>query len=361
MIIQSLTMRQFRCFQERTIPFDGRLIIIQGPNGSGKSSMLEALHYCCYLRSFRTHLNRELMGMGSDYFFVQASFLQEDLGSSDTISVGFSGQDGKVIKYNQKNINSYKELIAHFRLVTLAEDDLALIQGAPEGRRDFLNYALLLNEPGLLPSFKRYRQVLDQRNSMLLTSTYTASELEIWTRTLWHEAAVIRNERIRYLATLQDAVNVLLATYFAQEEIVKVQLVYNARHVKDDHTFEQFWAAYQLQLITEREWRRSLFGIHLDDIAIIFQSKRARAYASRGQQKLIVLLMKIAQLQALSSTGEPGVLLLDDFVTDFDAVKIQRALAAVSDLRFQVILSCPINLQAFVAHIPTADISYISL
>lgn len=369
MIIKELTLRQFRCFQERTIQFDGRIVVIEGLNGSGKSSLLEAIHYGCYLRSFRTHLNRDLVYLGQDYFFINVAFQAEHSTVTDQIQVGFSGDEGKIVKYNQKLVQSYKELNDHFRIVTLVADDIELIQGSPELRRDFLNYALLLHDPGVMTTFKRYKQILDQRNSMLSqrrSNLATSEEFAIWTKNLWLEAAKIRALRITYLESLENAVNNLLSTYFAGPDTADlcVKFSYSAKNIKDDtvEDFDQFWHTYKKnQLITEQEWGRSLFGVHLDDFAVMFQSKRARVFASRGQQKLLVLLIKIAQLAQLSMVGEPGVLLLDDFMTDFDHTRVEKCVAALKDLKFQMFLSCPISPKAFLSCLSADDVCHVRL
>lgn len=368
MIIKELTLRQFRCFKERTIQFDGRIVVVEGLNGSGKSSLLEALHYGCYLRSFRTHLNRDLIHLGQDYFFLNVAFQAELSPVTDQIQVGFSGPEGKVVKYNQKLVQSYKELNDHFRIVTLVADDIALIQGSPELRRDFLNYAILLHDPSVMATFKRYKQILDQRNSMLMqrrTNLAQSEEFAIWTKNLWQESAHIRSLRIAYLQSLEDAVNGLLATYFAGPDTADlcVKFTYSAKNIKDDHQdFDLFWQEYKKnQLITEQEWGRSLFGVHLDDFTVLFQSKKARVFASRGQQKLLVLLIKIAQLAQLSLVGEPGVLLLDDFMTDFDHSRVAQCVAALKDLKFQMFLSCPISPKAFLSCLTEDEVCHIRL
>ena len=369
MIIKELTLRQFRCFQERTIQFDGRIVVVEGLNGSGKSSLLEALHYGCYLRSFRTHLNRDLIHLGKDYFFINVAFQPELSAVTDQIQVGFSGPEGKVVKYNQKLVQSYKELNDHFRIVTLVADDIALIQGSPELRRDFLNYAILLHDPNVMATFKRYKQILDQRNSMLSQQRHgnlaQSEEFAIWTKNLWQESVYIRSLRISYLQSLENAVNNLLTTYFAGPDTVdlSVRFTYSSKNIKDeDQGFDSFWLDYKKnQLVTEQEWGRSLFGVHLDDFTIIFQSKKARVFASRGQQKLLVLLIKIAQLAQLSLTGEPGVLLLDDFMTDFDHARVEKCIAALKDLKFQMFLSCPISPKAFLSCLSVNDICHIRL
>ncbi|MGA9530498.1 MAG: AAA family ATPase, partial [Candidatus Babeliales bacterium] len=74
MYIQSLYVKHFRCFEEKQILFDGKLVLIDGMNGVGKTSLLEALHYICYLSSFRTSLPREMIAFHYDNFFLKIDF-----------------------------------------------------------------------------------------------------------------------------------------------------------------------------------------------------------------------------------------------------------------------------------------------
>ncbi len=350
MLIKKLTLQNFRCFETLEIPFEGRCVVVQGKNGVGKSSVLEALHYSCYLRSFRTHVHKDLIKLGTDHFFIKVESEQQSLGITDSISVGFSVKDGKIVKQNDKPVQSYKELIAHYRMITLVADDLILVHGAPESRRDFLNYALFLFNPALLVTFKKYRQILDNRNSILQglrnrSLKLSLDELEIWSKKLWDESQIIRQARIEYLHNLEVQVNQLLQTHFTSTDAnLSIGFEYLDKAKPVTQTFEEFWPKFSAtHLETEQQYGRSLFGIHLDDFAIVFQSKKARVFASRGQQKLIVFLIKVAQLLELGLVGESGVLLLDDFLTDFDDQRIQECFATLSFLPFQIILSCPTN------------------
>ncbi len=367
MIIQSINLRQFRCFQDQTFDTDSRIVVVEGHNGSGKSSLLEAIHYACYLRSFRTHLNRDLMRLGQDFFFIDVAFQPADAVIPDNIQVGFSAKEGKVVKLNQRPVQSYKELISQFRVVTLAADDLELINGAPELRRDFLNYAMALKDPSVLARLKQYRHVLDQRNALLIrgmSSPAPSDEWRVWTQQLWDATRGVQAVRQTYLQELEGAVNALLAGYFADATPngMHVSFTYTAKGMHDEETFEAFWEQYLTkQYAQECDWRRTLFGAHLDDFQVVFQQKKARVFASRGQQKLLVLLIKIAQLQQLSEQGEPGVLLLDDFMTDFDHNNVARCIAALKDLQYQLFLSTPISPAAFLQSIDLPGLRHIKL
>ena len=357
MLIQKIRLKNFRCFDDQIFDFENnKFVIITGKNGSGKSSLLEALHYSCYLRSFRTHLNRDLVNLERDYFFINIEFDLENLGTSDQLHVGFSDAEGKVVKLNQKPIQSYKELIAQYRIVSLSEDDLRVISGAPEMRREFFDFALFLLNPDFLVQSKRYRQTLEQRNSMLgniyaRNSSSFNDELKIWSQKLWEEALPIKEARIAYLAELEIMVNELLESYFSKHEAdltdLSVSFKYSSKNSPGE-TFEEFWDQHEPKsLITELKWGRSLFGAHLDDFSISFQNKKAKIFASRGQQKLIVFLIKVAQLSMTLKHGEPGVFLLDDFLTDFDAGRLQNCLTVLQKLPFQIFITSPVDPQVF--------------
>ncbi|MFA6527706.1 MAG: DNA replication and repair protein RecF [Candidatus Babeliales bacterium] len=349
MLINCLTVRQFRCFTERVFDFQGaKFIVILGKNGVGKSSLLEALHYGCYLRSFRTHVHKDLVADSSDHFFLSVDFNLEQISSRDQLTIGFSEKEGKLVRLNQKIVQSYKELTAQYRIVTLTADDVQLIQGAPERRRDFLNYSLLLARPDLITCFKEFKTILEQRNSLLMQGNVHNDELVVWTEKLWYVSQLLQQARIAMLEDIEKRVNLLLATYFsATEGALTVRLAYTIKG-GTDVDFATWWESWQAkQLFTERRFGRSLFGAHLDDVIISFQLRRARVFASRGQQKLIVFLLKIAQTQAISLQGEPAVLLLDDFLTDFDEQRIADCLSVLAHLNVQIFVTSPLSHTTF--------------
>ena len=164
MQIHHIHLKNFRCFADFSLAIEKPIVIITGDNGSGKSSLLEAIHYGCYLRSFRTHTPGELIHFGDTSFFMK--FEVESVFMRNTLQIGFAGKK-RLVKIDQKTITSYKELAQFYRIVTLTEDDLFIIKGGPEIRRFFIDQAIALQNPEFVTVMKQYRAVLEQRNSFL--------------------------------------------------------------------------------------------------------------------------------------------------------------------------------------------------
>lgn len=342
MRLNQLHIKNFRCFESKTISFSENIVLIDGLNGSGKTSLLEALHYLCYLRSFRTHINQDLVRFGQDTFFLKASFLVDtDNGEQETeLQVGFSNKK-RSVKINKKSIQSYQELMDYYRIVTLTEDDLLLIQGGPQERRSFVDLLLLMHDSNFSTAARTLRAVVQNRNRLLQSGSVDKTLYAILTEQLWHASCAVQAFRQEILGLLQLETNYIITTYF--QEPLEVVFEYQIKNSKKNETFEQFLAARPSLYYDEVRYRRSLFGAQLDDFSVLFQDKRSRTFASRGQQKLIVLLLKIAQMRLLAVKKGPAIFLLDDFMTDFDEKRAKILLSVLAHLGNQVIFTSPLS------------------
>lgn len=330
-------LKNFRCFSEKFIELDSPLILLEGLNGSGKTSLVEAMHYLCYLRSFRTHSPKELLYFGQDNFFLKAAVTASADATQNELQVGFSGKK-RLVKINQRAVSSYKDLMDHYRVVTLTEDDGGLIKDGPETRRLFIDQALVLANPSITQQLRLLRHLVDNRNALLHNGSYNAHEFEVWTHQLWSQSQLIRQARIALLKELEQEVATILTEV---DPTLQVSFSYAAKHVDQEHTFAQFMEASRHLFSEEGRYRRSLFGAHLDDFVIRLQDRFTRQFASRGQQKLVVLLTKIAQVKQLMIHRGPVIFLLDDFMTDFDARRATQLLPPLVALGGQLIFTSP--------------------
>jgi len=334
----SLQLKNFRCFEEVIFNFKSPIILIEGDNGSGKTSILEALHYLGYLKSFRTHIAKELIKIEKSSFFIKATF-KDDLQTTE-IQAGLAGKK-RLVKINQKSILSFKELLNSYRVITLTEEDLDLVKLGPENRRNFLDQYILLTNASFLQTCKKYKQILDNRNKILQNQVFDQEVYLIWTKQLWEQSQIIRDLRRTILQNIEIELNDLLNIYIDKNCLVNLK--YEDKEGSWS-SFDNFLNNKNNLLASEKYLGKSMFGSHLDDFHIYFKNKKSRAFASRGQQKLLVLLVKIAQINILKKEGYQNIIfLLDDFITDLDQKNISILSTALLSLKNQLIFTCPIS------------------
>lgn len=341
MFVKQIELQHFRCFVRKKMRFDQRIVLIEGINGSGKTSLLEALHYACYLRSFRTYNSRELTLFDQEAFFIKVDFEHNELEQTipHNLHVGYSNKK-RLVKLNNKAISSYKELMDHFRIITLTEDDLGLIKFGPDLRRQFIDQAILLYAPEYIQLLKEYKVVAENRNKLLQHTQIEQDMYHIWSEQLWHKTACIQTQRKQFLILLQKEVDQLLKSYFFDD----IRITFSYKPKMDNGTsWHTFFEQKKGLFAQERRFGRSLFGAHLDDMSITFQGTMSRTFASRGEQKLIILLIKIAQIKALDRKKGPATFLIDDFMTDFDQGRAEMVLQALTGLESQLIFTAPIR------------------
>src|SRR3989339_1438170 len=356
MRLEKIELKNFRCFTKATFDFSTDIVIIYGNNGSGKTTIIEAIHYLCYLSSFRSRLPAEMINFENDNFFIKGFVRQNEIETHD-IQVGFSGRK-KVAKINQNSISSYKELFPYYQVVTVTIDDIELIQGSPIIRRNFIDQVVLLENPDYMELLKRFKQVLQQRNAMF-AKPFNYDSYVIWTRQLWECTRAIQEKRIAALKRLSEKVAQLLMDFFDKD--YTLDIVYSYKHILPQETFENFLERKKGIIAYESMSKRSDFGAHLDDFTLNFCNKKLKSYGSRGQQKLLALLIKIAQILDLHDKNIHPVFVLDDFITDFDKDRLQSIISLLLTLNCQLIITCPIREKLLEELLSTSNISTIEL
>lgn len=341
MKVSSLAIKQFRCFDSIKLRLDKFVVLIKGNNGTGKTSLLEALSYIFNARSFKTTGIQQAINISSD----SCSIIGELEGSHgvDTITV-LMAQQKKAIKLNQKPIKSIRELTKLVCSIALTEDDLDLIKGAPLVRRTFLDQAIALVDPDYGKLMRNYKQILDNRNALLygfaLKQIFNQEAYDLWSNQLLKSAKLIEAKRIEMLKSIEINTNKLALQVGYP---FRIELKYESEtSLESCETIADILDKKPDLIKKERQQKRSLFGAHLDDFAIYINSTNARIFASRGQQKFLLFLLKLAQADnVLDLLGQKPVLLLDDIMTDFDKEALHKILNLAINLSSQLIITSP--------------------
>ncbi|MFA6066003.1 MAG: DNA replication and repair protein RecF [Candidatus Babeliaceae bacterium] len=333
MLLKSVFLKNFRCFTAYQIALESPFILLSGKNGSGKTSVIEALHYACYLTSFRTHQPKDMIAFGEETCFIKIEGISEEY--DWTIQAGFDKKK-RSIKVNNTAATSYKDLIDTYRVISIMEDDLQFIHGSPDYRRQLINQLLILLDPSLYSVLKKYRTILEQRNAALESGMQDPILYDVWTMQLWELTKTLHEHRIHLIDKLQLIMQDFVGCFFDDRYLFSLH--YITKRYKITSSYNNFLEENKALLQQERLYKRSLFGAHLDDITLLFHDKISKQFASRGQQKLLVVLLKLAHHKIINKSS---LILVDDFITDFDDTTIALLLQLFTSLKSQLIITTP--------------------
>jgi DNA replication and repair protein RecF len=323
--VQLLEFRNYRTLSYRPEP---RVNLVTGRNGQGKTNLLEALAVLLTGRSFRTSRLAELPVWGTD-----ATALSGELQRAE----GTRSVRRTVQRQASGSWHVLGEGCPWARVIVFGWQDLAILNGAPVTRRMFIDGFAARLYAGHMPALLRYRRLIGQRNR-LLQARATSERLAPWDEQLAAVGMELIDRRRRAVAILQTE---LARVYPAVSgEQTKVQVAYRCG-VGESTEPSALVAALEQARPVELRRGQTLVGPHRDDLAIDLAGVDARAFGSRGQQRLLTLALRIAEVLPVSeAAGTPPVLLLDDALSELDAGVRDNVLREIQSAE-QVFLTSP--------------------
>ncbi|MGD2160203.1 MAG: DNA replication/repair protein RecF [Gammaproteobacteria bacterium] len=304
--------------------------LITGENASGKTSILESIYYLSHLRSFRTPYLSDLINTNASRLQLIAK--AKDL-NNNQIPIGITrSKETLEVRANQKTVQRVADITAIFPVLAIHPDSYRLITGSPSERRAYIDWGVFHVEHGFFEAWQRYKKALSQRNAAL-RSGQKPSFCRLWDRELEQAAQQIDRRRSAYMKELHPYLDDLLKSFFANQE---VKLDYK-RGWKQDQEL-----ASVLQQNLERDVRRGLThaGPHRAELSIHINGKSAQTGISRGQQKVLVAILKLAQVQHFThSASKHCILLYDDLAAELDESHRNRILSVLRDMPIQLFLT----------------------
>lgn len=342
MRLLSLSLRDFRNVREARIEPSPRSTVLVGPNGQGKTNLLEAIFLLCTLRPLRATRLAELVRFGAERARVQGEF--EGPGGARSVAVEI-GPAGRTAFLDGKTLSSSDRLDAFFEgraAVCFSPDDLLLVKGGPDQRRRFLDRAAFNRWPAVLSEARDYLRALRERNAALRSSSPEVEES--FREPLVRAGARLVARRIALVAELAPRVAEAFAEISGPEAAV-ARLAYRpAAGIPVAGTEEEIASrladALAHRLGRDRDKGYTSAGPHMDDLTLALGGKGVRPYGSQGQQRAIVLALKIAEIENLrDKLGRPPLLLLDDVSSELDPAKNEHLLTHLSALPGQAFLT----------------------
>lgn len=344
MICKKIKYRDFRNIEDVELELSPDTTILCGKNAQGKTNMLEGVYLFAQGKSHRAGRESELIRFGCDT--AKLSMVYESGGRESTLSMEINGGRRKLCTKNGVKLDKLSELIGNFRAVMFCPEHLSIVKDGPAERRQFLDVAISQLRPVYLRTLQRYNLILMQRNA-LLKSAKTKGEapaLEAWSAQLAEYSAYIAKTRYEYTEKLSRIAAELYSDMTAGGEKLSLSYHGTSRLGGDYSDLERIRDVYFRQLTenTEREifLGSTQYGVHKDDVDIILNGKEARYFASQGQQRSIVLTMKLSEGEySKNETGEYPVLLLDDILSELDPTRRAYVTSGIKN-RQVIITAC---------------------
>ncbi|KKR03086.1 MAG: replication and repair protein RecF protein [Microgenomates group bacterium GW2011_GWB1_40_9] len=312
MQLTNITLTHFRSYQKVHIGFSPTVTLLIGPNAIGKTNIIEAIFLCSTGKSFRAKKDSDIISWGDEVARVKTMGInsQEEFLLEIVITTGIvNGQKAPSKKYLVNNVpRRHIDFIGNFRSVLFSPSDLELVTDSPSMRREYLNTVLVQVDREYRRNLQSYERGLRQRNSLLdriSDGTANRSQLLFWNQLLIKAGSYITETRKRYIETIN-------AYSFSH---LSYQLMYDPSVISVNRLEE-----YRDEEIAAKS---TLVGPQRDDF--IFEKKINQnkidisRFGSRGEQRLAVLWLKLAELTYIESqTGERPTLLLDDIFSELD-------------------------------------------
>lgn len=328
MHISLLKLQEFRNFGVLSYSPSPRLNVLMGANTQGKTNLLEALGLLLTGRSFRTARLAEIPRWGSAAAVLSGELRRRD-GNVTVRRVIAKGEAGAW--------RAEGDSCPWARAIAFGWQDLAIVNGAPGARRDFVDGFAGRLYPGHLPGLMRYRQTLARRNRLLQQSSQ-APALAPWDEVLSRVGVEIIERRRRAVAALQGEVGRMFAALSGTRE--KIEVRYRSS-IGEASGAADFLAALTRSRSDEVRRGQTLVGPHRDDLAVEIDGADARTFASRGRQRLLALALRLAEvLPVTEAAGTPPVLLLDDALSELDPGVRENVLREIGGGE-QVFLTAP--------------------
>lgn len=314
----------FRNHHNAMFEFTPGLNILWGENGSGKTAIIEAIHLLSIGRSFRTNRRKDLLQYGQDSFKINGTFLVDE--KTDVIRLNQVSDGKRKMFVNDVPIEGLKEIVGKHPVVLLSPEEQTITKGGPQDRRQYFDKMFSVVSPEYLEKLVTFQRVLKQRNAALQLCRENragVSEIETWEEPLAVAAASVWKMRKSMIAGFSTCCKKAVHNYGETDAFLEV-----GYESKNPGAISEILNALKNQRRKDIINSNTETGPHRDRYSFVLNGKDIRSFASQGEHKLALVLIKLAELYYVKERqGAAPVFLLDDLLAKLDFKRGQKVLS----------------------------------
>lgn len=344
MIIEKLSLKDYRNIKDIELYPCKTINVIYGNNAQGKTNIIESIWIFTGNSSFRNSKMSELINFDSKMSKLEMNFEDRQRQQKAIIKIS------KKIEYflNKVPLKNSKEISGKFYCIVFSPSHLEFIQGSPKNRRNFVDVAISQIQPIYLDYLNRYEKVLEQRNALLKDipkNSYLKDTIEIWDMQLAKLGTIIsiyRNDYVKKLCKIASPIYFGLSKQKENFTVNYVSSVFdnmNGIDSYDDKHIDFYHQKLKNSLEQDIRYGFTAIGIHRDDLDVLINNLSVKVYGSQGQQRSCVVAIKLAEADLLKAvTKENPIILLDDVMSELDIYRQDYILNHVK--KKQVFITC---------------------
>ena len=319
--IHHIDLTQFRNYSSSSFDFTERIITICGSNGIGKTNLLDAIYYLSFTKSYFSKTDAISIEKGETGFRIAGVFTHNN--TSKEVSVVLRENGKKELSVDHEPIGRFSDHIGSIPILFVAPDDIKLITGTSEERRNFLDTLISQWDHDYLINLIKYNKTMQERNRFLKSISSPSYDIELldsFDEQLCRYGSFIVEKRISFTHEIFPMIENVFSFLSDQQE--NPQLTY-IQSTKVDSYLEQLKNSREKDIILQR----TSIGVHKDDIEIEMNELPFKQIASQGQKKSMLFAMKLAAFELLKKhKGFDPVLLLDDIFEKLDEYRLKKLL-----------------------------------
>lgn len=327
--LDRLSLTNFKNIEQAELDLSPRVNCFTGNNGSGKTNLLDAVHYLCMTKSFFSsnaahHIRLEFE---PDFFIVQGDFTRGR--KKDTVFCGYKRNQGKQFKRNKVDYERLSDHIGLFPVVMISPYDTDLINQGGEERRKFMDSIISQYDKDYLVSLIAYNKALQQRNALLKQfqqkGGFSRDLLEIYDQQLIEHGNIIFKKRYDFIMLF--VVDFQHYYDMISRATEKVNINYKSHCLGESMEW-----SLETGLEKDRIMGHTTQGIHRDDLEFSIKDRPIRKFGSQGQQKSMLIALKLAKQSFICEEAKvKPILLLDDIFDKLDERRIRHLLDIIKD------------------------------